>query len=310
MIEELRDKAKNLLKDKKVDIIIGYEKGTLPLQSSPIFVEDEKGIENLIFDYTCANNLAKYLTKDDGFWVKNKKVGIIAKGCDGRAIVNLIKENKIKREDIIIIGVPCHGVIERSKLPADEIINYEIKDNKVKINEKEYELERILCDCCLSCKYPNTPIYDIFIGEKVKPKEKDEFEFLKEIENLSSDERWEYFKNELSKCIRCYACRNTCPLCYCKECFVDRTNPLWFGKSIDVSDTMLFHIGRAIDLAGRCVDCGDCVRSCPMNINLRVINKKLEKEVKERFNYIPGIDEKEKPPLATFNETDAQEFIM
>jgi Na+-translocating ferredoxin:NAD+ oxidoreductase RnfC subunit len=86
--------------------------------------------------------------------------------------------------------------------------------------------------------------------------------------------------------------------------------PSWVGKSMDPSDTMLYHIVRALHLAGRCVDCGACSRACPMNIDLRPMNKKLEKEVRTRFGYDSGVNLEETSVMGSYRAEDAQEFIM
>ncbi|MHA1405469.1 MAG: 4Fe-4S dicluster domain-containing protein, partial [Candidatus Helarchaeota archaeon] len=97
---------------------------------------------------------------------------------------------------------------------------------------------------------------------------------------------------------------------YCKECFVDQNNPQWFGKTANLPDNILFHLIRAIHLAGRCVGCGACTRACPMNINLYLLNKKIRNVVEERFNFRAGLDVEKVCPLAVYNMEDPQEFII
>ena len=130
-----------------------------------------------------------------------------------------------------------------------------------------------------------------------------------EFESWSADERWAYFTREFERCIRCYACREACPVCYCTECFVDQSQPDWFGKSDDLSDVMAFHLVRIYHVAGRCLDCGACDRACSMHIDLRTLGRKLEKDVRELFEYEPGMDVESAPLLGTFRPDDPQAFI-
>ena len=311
--DSIREIAEKLLKEKKVDIILGYEKGTLPLRTTPCFVKNPDDVAKLVWNDCCDIPLSKYLID------MTQKAGVIAKGCDARSIVVCINEKQIDRDNVVIIGVPCQGIIDRKKIEAElngkEILEAEVTDDRVLIKGKNFERtlqkKSYLSDSCVTCKHRNPPVSDIMVGEKVPEQDqKEEFAEIMKIEAKSPDERWAFFSKELEKCIRCYACRNVCPLCYCSECFVDKTMPLWFGKTNDVSDTMIYHIVRALHVAGRCVDCGACSRVCPMDINLRALTKKIEKIVKDRFNHEAGLSLEETPPLGTFKLEDTQEFII
>ncbi|UCD72932.1 MAG: 4Fe-4S dicluster domain-containing protein [Candidatus Bathyarchaeota archaeon] len=310
--DQIREHARRLLDEGKVEVIIGYEKGSVPLQSTPCFVRDADNVERLIWDSTCGPNLAKYLFDREG------KTGIVAKACDARSIVVGIVENQIEREDVVVIGVPCEGVIDLKKIDAvldgKEILEASMDNDKVSVKGDGFEQilskKEFLCDSCISCRHRNPPVYDILAGDELEEtKESDEFEEISKLEAKSPEERWNHFSKELGKCIRCYACRNVCPLCYCKECFVDETMPSWCGKTTDLSDTMTYHIIRALHIAGRCVDCGACSRACPEDIDLRALTKKVEKIVRELYDYEPGLSLEELPVLGIFEQDDPQEFI-
>jgi len=311
LVDKIKEEVKKLLSEKKVDVIIGYRKGTLPFRSTPAFIQDIGNVDSLIFDPTCSNNLASFVKKLEG------KAGVIAKGCDGRSLISLVIDKQLSRDNLLIIGVPCDGVIDQRKvscrLDGYRITDYSLSEDKITVRgegfEQELKISEVLSDSCKDCEYQAPPVYDILIGQEVRGKAKPSEELLS-FKGKSQEERWRLFEEEFSRCIRCYACREVCPACFCEHCLVDRTKPLWFGKTLDLSDTISFHLIRAYHTAGRCVDCGACARACPMGINFRLLTKRLEEEVKERFGFQAGVSIDELPPLSVYREEDLQEFIL
>ena len=136
------------------------------------------------------------------------------------------------------------------------------------------------------------------------------FSDLVDFESKTSKEKWDYIKSTLENCTRCYACREACPMCYCNLCFVDQNKPVWFNKTTDLPDIIVFHLTRAMHLAGRCVACGACSSVCPMGIDLNLITRKLEKIVNKRYNFTSGLSNKTLPPLMTFNLKDREDFML
>jgi formate dehydrogenase (coenzyme F420) beta subunit len=312
LINRIRGIARDLLREGKVDVVIGFEEGTIPFHSRPCFVRSPDEADRLIWNSFCENNLATYVVK------RNERMGIVAKGCDTRALLELIKERQVIRDQIYIIGVPCKGMIDRVRVEAElrnrSIQTVEVREGTFLIVgkdfEKELEIKEFLYPSCQVCTRKNPVIYDELVGEEVEESVGETYPDIESFEGLSDEKRWQYFSEEMSRCIRCYACRNACPLCYCTECFVDASNPQWIGKSIDESDTALFHIMRAFHLAGRCVECGACERACPLGINIRKLNRKLSKDVLALFNYKAGISLDEVAPLATYRPDDSEAFIL
>jgi len=312
LTSKIREIARNLLEEGRVEMVIGFERGTMPLRRTPCFVRQKGEVGRLIWDSFCENNLAKYLVG------RAEPLAIVAKGCDARSIVELIKENQLRREQVIIIGVPCQGMVDWRGVEAGfeggEVREAEEKDGKLILKgadfEKTLDRDDFLYPSCQTCTHRNPVIYDLLAGELVSEREADPYQDVAEFESRSGEERWGCFTLEFSKCIRCYACRNACPLCYCQECFVDSTHPQWVGKTTNDSDTMAFHLTRAFHLAGRCVDCGACERACPVGVDIRKLNRKLVKDVKERFGYEAGLSLEQVAPLATFKPDDPEEFMV
>jgi len=316
----MREAARQLLADGQVDVIIGYAPGTLPLRTSPCFVREPEAVDQLVWNTSCENTLATYLQNIEG------KAGIVAKGCDARAIATKIVEHQVERENVVIIGVPCQGVIDRQRIQAQlggrEILEAEVTNGQLQLRGADFQqtldLQEALSEDCVVCRHKNPTLVDILVtdeggqaaeGAESTHREQGRRPTVEEFEGWSADERWAYFAQEFERCIRCYACREACPVCYCTECFVDQSQPDWFGKSDELSDVMAFHLVRLYHVAGRCLDCGACDRACPMHIDLRTLGRKLEKDVRELYEYEPGMDLESAPLLGTFRTDDPQAFI-
>jgi len=315
---ELQTRVKDLFEDGTISHFIGYETGSDSLRVAPCFLEGSQEIGRLVWNPVCANNLAKYLLD---FKNVPGRVGIMVKGCDSRSVVELLKENQIDRDRVFIVGVPCSGIVDREKLlqvmgisPTQVVAVQDEGDSflvTLTDGEQRVDKEKVLRDECLVCRYPNPPVYDVLTGETVSrlPWVGDDYSMVKEQEALSLEEKATYWNRELSQCIRCYACRNICPVCTCSECIFDKKAPRWISKANDLSENLVYHLIRAFHVAGRCVDCGECERACPMNIPLRRLNKKVEKDMLELFNYTAGIDVEQQPPLTTYRVDDLDEFM-
>lgn len=310
-IDTIRKISRRLLKEKTVDMVIGFRKGTVPMMNEPCFINKPEDVDNMVWDSNCGINLANYLTS------KKEKIAVIAKGCDSRNIVAHIIENKVKRDQLFIIGVPCKGMIDRHKIASmfeKEIIEVAEEENIVIVKgalfEKRLEKSEVLQKNCAVCIHRNPVVYDELVAEPVEEQiDIDRYKDVRRIEEMKVEEKNNFFDDFLSTCIRCYACRNACPLCYCPTCFVDESRPQWLGKSIDPIDIKTFHLLRAFHCAGRCTDCGACQRACPMGINVRIFTKKLEKDCFELYGWESGLTLEKRPPLDTYKPDDPDSGI-
>lgn len=310
-IEKIREISTRLLKECRVEMVIGFRKGTVPMMNEPHFARSVEDVQKFVWDSNCGINLCNYLTD------RREKIGILAKGCDSRNIVTHIIENKIKREQLVVIGVPCKGMIDKRKISAmfeGEIGEIIEDENNITVTgdgfKKVLNKKDVLQKNCSVCIHRNPVIYDELVAETIPEQTGvDRYSDVREIEALTPPEKAQYFEKLLQPCIRCYACRNACPLCYCPTCFVDESRPQWVGKSQDPADVTTFHFLRAFHCAGRCTDCGACERSCPVGINMRVFTKKLEKDCLELFNWEAGLSLDVRPPLDTYKPDDPDQFI-
>jgi formate dehydrogenase subunit beta len=292
--KKMRDAAAKLFADKRVDLIIGFRSGSLPHTARPYFARSAQDVESLVWNRHCTGNLAAFLPKlfekpekpREGY--EPPRIGIVAKGCDGRSVAGLVKEKQAPRANLVIIGMPCSGMESASKRGKDS---------------------GELLQACVECVSPTLPGADITIeGESRKPA-KGGYSRVKEFEKKSAAERWRIFTEEISRCIRCNACREACPNCYCKVCFADQRKPAWVSPAAILSDTMVYHLGRMFHQAGRCVECDACVNACPMGIDLRLFTQKLAADAKELFGCVPGVTGEEVPLLNTFKQDDGESFI-
>jgi formate dehydrogenase subunit beta len=278
IIAEIRGKAKELLESKQVDCVIGYE-ASARNGARPVFIYDPADVDRLVWNEHCVHNLVTYLhdkKKPQKRGEEPQRVAIVAKPCDSRAVNVLLAEEQIERERVFVIGVACEGMEEAGGKRQER---------------------------CVRCVDRIPVIYDVLIG---KPPEiaqaEDDFSDIAEIEALPPNERLAFWLRQFDRCIRCYACRQACPGCYCTTCMFERDDGLWIDAGIELGQKHMFHLGRALHLAGRCVECNECERVCPMNLPLSLLNRMLTREVEALFGQRAGRQEELSPLLFELGE--------
>jgi ferredoxin len=310
--QQIREVAKRLLSEGKVEVVIGYAQGSVPMRDYPYFAYTPEEAENLTWSGFCNSNLANFTIRRPG------KMAVVAQGCVSRNLVGLIKENQLKRENLFVIGVASPGMLDRNKVQAEfagKLITSVVEDGAELVVTGRGFAERLprkrfMKDNCYTCVQRNPVIVDEMIGQESEPTHGGNIDKVAAPwEKLDPAQRWAEFQATFKDCIRCYACRDACPLCYCHVCFVDESQPQWCGKTQDEADVATFHILRAFHCAGRCTDCGACEAACPQGIKMRRLTSKIEKDIRELYGYRPGMSLEQEPPMAVYRPNDPQDFI-
>jgi ferredoxin len=322
----IRQTAEGLLREKKVDLFLGYEKASVPLRTSPLFLKEAAEAERLAWNPFCSLNLAAYLPAlfQPSPGGKQQKppptVGVALKGCDSRAVVALIQERQLPREKLVLVGIACPGVVDARKaeralgeheaLGAGEDPQGNIRVVVEDGSEVTLRREEVLSDACQECRCPTPSVHDVLLGAPAQGKDPGVArQRAAEFESKPADTRWARFQEMVSRCIRCNACRQACPMCYCRDCLLDQTRTRWLGPCMNTSDLAVYHLIRAFHMAGRCVECGACARACPMGIDARLLVRKLNLDVEDLYGYRAGEATDAVPPLSAFAADDPQEFL-
>jgi formate dehydrogenase (coenzyme F420) beta subunit len=292
-VKELRDIARRLLSDGDVRVIIGWESARRGAR--PAFITNPAEADRLIFDERCVHNLATYLNPRRDNVAELGKIGLVIKGCDAKAVAGLLREAQLNRDDVVLIGVRCGGVLEEAEVPQPMALT---ADN--------------VAPRCYGCDNRVPALVDHLVGE-VRPEPPRPTATIDDrvaaLDALPLAERWQFWTDQFSKCVRCYACRQVCPLCVCERCVADKTVPQWIEPSPHPRGNLSWNITRALHLAGRCVGCGECERFCPAGIPLSLVNRKLQQIVEERYQYVVGDDPEAPAPIGGYRLDDNEEFI-
>jgi len=292
--DAIRSEARRILSDGTVTAVIGYAAARRNGTTQPIVITVADEADKLLFSEACLNDLVVYLTKAKKDVPKTGRIGIVVKGCDLKALIGLLGESQLKRENLYLIGIPCSGVLGSLLKPSAELTTGTIASKCCECTDQL----PLGCDFVPAVKPASLPDLEKRYANEIA-----------RLEAMSPAERWEFWKEQFSKCIKCYACRQVCPFCFCEQCLCDRNRPQMVEQTPRPSGNVAWHLVRAMHLAGRCAGCGECERVCPMDIPLNLLNRKMAKELKELFNSEAGFEVRDTGPLTSFREDDDQSFI-
>ena len=318
MQEIMKNKAIELLDGGTVSRVIGWQIGEFTYDLTPAVFETADEIrKGFVYNDFCAANVSKYLRKESE---KEGKILAFLKPCDTFSFNQLCAEYKIKRENVYIICIPCEGKADVAKikeLGIDGILGIESDgDNyivKTVYGDETASKSAVMAERCLSCKSKRHTVYDELIGDEGEDcADCGRFDLVAKLEAMSSEERFDFWRGELSRCIRCNACRNVCPACTCEQCVFDNPKSGIAQKAAaDTFEENMFHIIRAFHVAGRCTDCGECSRVCPEHIPLHLLNRKFIKDINELYgDYQAGDDTETKNPLTMFTYDDVEASVV
>ena len=181
------------------------------------------------------------------------RVGFLARECDQRALNEMVKLNQINPEKVLILPLTCC----RSDLGQPT-----------------------------QCSYLRSPAAN---GNRppFSPREADQDSARVELDGLNLEDRFQRWKEEFARCIKCYGCRNVCPVYICKECVLEDNELIPAGQ---IPPDFSFHLIRACHMAGYCIDCGLCEEACPAEIPLRFFYRGVNQIVEKTFGYKPGAE--------------------
>lgn len=312
--EILVNKATELLENGTVDRVLGWRTGEFDYDITPaVFCTADEFKKDFVWSDFCGANFSKYLIKETA--KADGKVLVFLKPCDTYSFNQLLTEHRFDREKVYAVGIPCSGMLDvnRIKEAAEGIASVSENDGKVTVETlydgvKTFDRDELLPDRCVNCKSKKHVAYDELLGEDGDVIDSARFDEVEKLEKMTPDERFSFWQNELSRCIRCNACRDVCPACTCEKCVFDNPNSGVENKAAANSfEEKMFHIIRAFHVAGRCTDCGECSRVCPQHIPLHLLNRKFIRDIDNFYGeYQAGAEEGSRAPIVNYTTDDIE----
>ena len=307
-------KAKELLSNGTVDRVLGWKEGEFAYDVTPAVFKSVESLDGFVYNDFCGANFSKYLIKEtkkgDG------RVLVFLKPCDTYSFNQLLTEHRFDREKVYVVGIPCDGMLSVNNIKAiagDGILAINASADSVEVDTLYNGKVTIayldaLSERCAVCKSKKQVAYDELIGDDGEVVESARFDEVARLEAMTPDERFAFWQGELSRCIRCNACRDVCPACTCEQCvFGNPKSGVENKVAANSFEEKMFHIIRAFHVAGRCTDCGECSRVCPQRIPLHLLNRKFIKDIDNFYGeYQAGAEVGSRAPLVNYTTDDLE----
>ena len=312
--DALVSRAGELLAAGTVDRVLGWKRGEFDYDITPALFTDAGALaRDFVWNDFCGANFSKYLVRETGRG--DGRVLVFLKPCDTYSFNQLLTEHRFDREKVYAVGVPCSGMLDAGRVreSAEGIAAVRGEGDRVLVDtlyDGTLTLDRagLLPDRCRNCKSKKHVAYDELLGSDGEVLASGRFDEVERLERMTPDERFAFWQGELSRCIRCNACRDVCPACTCEKCVFDNPASGVENKAAAKSfEEKMFHIIRAFHVAGRCTDCGECSRVCPQHIPLHLLNRKFIWDI-DRFygDYQAGAEVGSRAPIVDYSKGDIE----
>ncbi len=311
----LIEKACALLSAGTVDRVLGWKKGEFDYDVTPYVFSNADALQaDFVFDDFCGANFSKYLIAETQ--KSDAKVLVFLKPCDTYSFNQLLTEHRFDRDKVYAVGIPCDGMVDVSKikdLAGEGIASMNIDGDTIIVStlydgDQKLAKNDVLAERCAVCKSKKHVAYDELLGEEGETLDSARFDEVARLEAMTPDERYAFWQSQLSRCIRCNACRDICPACTCEKCvFGNPASGVENKAAANSFEEKMFHIIRAFHVAGRCTDCGECSRVCPQNIPLHLLNRKFIKDINSFYGeYQAGEEVGLRAPLVNYTLDDLE----